>query len=117
VRLRLIKGYVYGASCGDSAAYLCQPAVQIVELTKSQQKNPQIGSGVTSCTFFSSTLVKPWSLLLLTDGVWKYIGLDKIVRLLQTEQGRGLELKLVAAGRLPGSGKFPDDFTFALIEG
>lgn len=112
----ITDGYIYGASCGDSAAYLCNSAAQFITLTTNQQKNPQIGSGMTSCTFFSSPLVRPWSFLAATDGVWKYVGLDKVRTLLQSPKETRVSEELKAAGRLPGSGKFPDDFTFSLIE-
>jgi len=111
------SGYVYGAACGDSAAYLYNARTQLLDLTAGQQKNPQIGSGMTSCTFFSSPLAKPWSLLVMTDGVWKYVGRSRIAELLATAGDKDLATRLADAGRLPGSGKFPDDFTFALIEG
>jgi serine/threonine protein phosphatase PrpC len=113
----VLNGQVHGASCGDSAAYLYNAGLQLVELTAGQEKNPQIGSGRTSCRTFSSTLAKPWSLLATTDGVWKYVGRDKVTDLLKTTTGRDLASLLEASGRLPGSGKFPDDFSFALIEG
>jgi PPM family protein phosphatase len=113
----ILDGYVYGASCGDGAAYLCNANSQLIELTVHQQKNPQIGSGLTSCTFFRSPLVKPWRFLAMTDGVWKYAGREKLAELLTSATGQDLGAKLQAAGRLPGSGKFPDDYSFALIEG
>ena len=117
VAFQIFGGYVYGASCGDGAAYLCNANSQITDLTLHQQKNPQIGSGITSCTFFCSPLAKPWKFLAMTDGVWKYAGREKLTSLLTVANGQDLGLKLEAAGRLPGSGRFPDDYSFALIEG
>ena len=110
-------GQVYGASCGDSAAYLCLARDYVKNLTSGQDKNPQIGSGMTSSAYFISPTVKPWSLLVMTDGVWKYVGWDRIEEMLKRVWGEELKNELVAAGRLPGSGKYPDDFSFALIEG
>jgi serine/threonine protein phosphatase PrpC len=110
-------GHVYGASCGDSAAYLCHARVYVNNLTLRQDKNPQIGSGITACTYFISPVVKPWSLLVMTDGVWKYVGWERINDILKRVGGEEFRSELTAAGRLPGSGKFPDDFSFALIEG
>lgn len=109
-------GHIYGASCGDSAASLWNAGTQLIDLTAQQRKNPQIGSGVTSCTFFSSPLVEPWALLVMTDGVWKYAGRDKIAELLRNAQNDDFAGKLTAACRLPSSGTFADDFTFVLLE-
>ena len=117
IGFHILDGYVHGASCGDGAAYLYNANSQVIELTVHQQKNPQIGSGITSCTFFRSPLVKPWRFLAMTDGVWKYAGREKLLDLLRNATGQDLNSKLQVAGRLPGSGKFPDDYTFALIEG
>ena len=110
-------GHVYGASCGDSAAYLCHARLHVNDLTVRQDKNPQIGSGMTSCTYFISPVVKPWSLLVMTDGVWKYVGWERITDMLKRVGGEEFRSEITAAGRLPGSGKFPDDFSFALVEG
>jgi hypothetical protein len=55
--------------------------------------------------------------LALTDGVWKYVGWDRILQLAARERGPALLFALQEAGRLPGNGGFQDDFTVVLVEG
>ncbi|MEI9998007.1 MAG: protein phosphatase 2C domain-containing protein [Verrucomicrobiota bacterium] len=116
----LTGDHVYGASCGDSAASLLtgggSEEAQVLDLTAHQVKDPQIGSGETACTFFSAPLVEPWALLVMTDGVWKYAKRGRIADLLKHARGDEFSAQLEALGRLPGSGTFQDDFTFALVE-
>jgi hypothetical protein len=52
---------------------------------------------------------------MMSDGVWKYAGWGAIVA--AAPRGRALLGALQAQARLPGSGRFPDDFTLVLLEG
>ena len=72
---------VSGAACGDSAAVLAVGNDATQFLTREQHKNPPVGSGNASFTFFSARVCpgKPWTLLLMTDGVWKFTGLDPVI--------------------------------------
>ena len=60
--------------------------------------------------------MRPWRLLAMSDGVWKYVGWDRIRDLAGRLSGEELLAELQVAARLPRSGQFPDDFTVVLIE-
>lgn len=106
---------VVGVSSGDSAALLVSEN-QACELTRGQCKNPPVGSGSAVPVSFEMAAVAPWRLLAITDGVWKYVGWEHLIAVAQREQGAALLSKLQRAARLPGSGKFQDDFTIVLLE-
>jgi serine/threonine protein phosphatase PrpC len=113
--LALVDDAVVGASCGDSAI-LAVCAGHPCELTRRQFKDPPVGSGAATFMPFEWELTAPWAVLLVSDGVWKYAGWDRLIRLARTERGPRLVEALQAAARLPGSGRFPDDFTVVLCE-
>ncbi len=108
------NGRLVGASSGDSAV-LVAVGGGVRELTAGQRKNPPVGSGEADFVPFTLTLTEPWKVLVMSDGAWKYAGWDKIVRATMMSREALVDaLKNVA--RLPGSGRFPDDFTVVLIE-
>ena len=53
----------------------------MVDVSSKQHKNPPVGSGNARFTFFSAHVspLKPWTLLLMTDGVWKFTGTDPVI--------------------------------------
>jgi hypothetical protein len=106
--------HVTGASCGDSAVLAVDPAGSRV-LTDRQWKNPPAGSGEAFFAPFAEELVRPWRVLVMSDGVWKYAGWDKINRAARAG-GEELLAELQQAARLRGTGQFPDDFTVVLLE-
>ena len=53
----------------------------------------------------------------MSDGVWKYIGWDRLIEASRRDSGQPLINNLQAMARLPGSGQFQDDFTIVLLEG
>jgi len=55
--------------------------------------------------------------LAMTDGVWKYVGWDRVCELATRLGGDELLAALQAAARLPRTGQFQDDFTAVLLEG
>jgi len=106
---------IAGASSGDSAAVLFSNGTA-QELTARQFKNPPVGSGEATFIPFEARPVRPWQLLVMSDGVWKYAGWDKIRDLAASTTGPELLTQLQDAARLRGTGAFPDDFTVILIE-
>jgi ABC-type polysaccharide transport system permease subunit len=52
----------------------------------------------------------------MSDGVWKYVGWDRIIAIASRARRRLLIAELQEAARLPGSGRFQDDFTVVLLE-
>jgi serine/threonine protein phosphatase PrpC len=107
---------VVGASCGDSAVLAVCGSGAVSELTRLQYKNPPVGSGEATFVPFAADLVRPWMVLAMTDGVWKYVGWERVRELAAKLSGEELIGALKAAARLPGSGQFQDDFTVVLVE-
>ena len=65
-----------GASVGDSGAWLIT-ADRMFDLTAAQQRKPGLGTGMASPTPFRARAV-PGTLLVATDGLFKYTGPDSI---------------------------------------
>jgi serine/threonine protein phosphatase PrpC len=104
-----------GASSGDSAALLCDVG-HGTELTAAQRKNPPIGSGAAIAVSFAAGFEPGARLLLLTDGVWKYSGWERVLAIASRCSGRTIIDELQQRARLPGSGQFQDDFTVVVLE-
>ena len=115
VGLCVIRDRVIGISSGDSAAVVVTGGVS-VDLTARQHKNPPCGSGVAEGTTFEASLIVPWRLLAMTDGVWKYVGWERVTAATRQELGSEVVAELQQSARLRGSGLFQDDFTVVLLE-
>ena len=107
---------VCGASSGDSAAVVLNGRKDHEQLTVNQIKNPFVGSGVAVFIPFVSQLIAPWLVLLMTDGVWKYVGWDTLVSVIMQHHGHAMMGSLQDSARLPGSGDFQDDITVVAVE-
>ncbi len=116
VGLYLAADHLVGASSGDSAVLVIDGLRQPRDLTAGQVKNPPVGSGGAVFVPFHMRLQPPWVVLVVSDGVWKYVGWEGMVALAVRERGARLLEALQQAARLPGSGRFQDDFTVVLIE-
>lgn len=112
----LAGNWMAGASCGDSAVLIRDGDGSSTEITAGQNKNPPFGSSVAHPRRFSCGLKGRWSVMAMTDGVWKYGGWNRIVSEMDSTRGEELLAKMQSAARLPGSGQFPDDFTVVLFE-
>ena len=115
VGLCAIDDRVIGISSGDSAAVVVTGGVP-VDLTARQHKNPPCGSGVAEGTTFEASLIVPWRLLAMTDGVWKYVGWERATAATRQDLGSEVVAELQQSARLRGSGFFQDDFTVVLLE-
>jgi len=115
VGFAVVRGRVVGASSGDSAALLVT-GDRVVELTAGQRKNPPVGSGIAAAVPFAAALDSDWRILAMTDGVWKYVGWDRLVAAVRRESGTALVTELQAMARLPVGGGLPDDFTVVVLE-
>ena len=51
---------------------------QVNELTANQIKNPPVGSAAAVFTPFAGRLERPWTVLAMSDGVWKYVGWERV---------------------------------------
>ncbi len=105
-----------GASSGDSAVLVISSGERPRILTESQRKNPPVGSGGAAFVPFAARLTAPWRVSAMTDGVWKYVGWDRIMAILSCDPLSESIARLQARARLPGSGRFQDDFTLVVIE-
>jgi serine/threonine protein phosphatase PrpC len=116
VGLAVRAGRVAGASCGDSGAALLRSGAASLVLTARQWKDPPVGSGSAVCVPFAAALTPPWTLLLLTDGVWKYASWQAILG--RSPDGPADEVirDLRRRATLPGSGGLQDDFTLVVIQ-
>jgi len=108
--------WLVGASCGDSAVLVVSANEKPRIATAHQLKNPPVGSGEAMFVPFSLKLITPWAIIAMTDGVWKYVGWDAIVEAVQEYDGQELIEMLQVKARMPGNGRFQDDFTIVLLE-
>ena len=108
--------FVAGASCGDSAVMMITGGEAARDLTRGQRKNPPVGSGVADFVPFSAGLAWPWSVLAMSDGVWKPILWDRLVEAAGGLRGESLLERLKGLARSPRSGRFPDDFTVVAFQ-
>jgi PPM family protein phosphatase len=110
----LTESHVIGASNGDSAAILFNSGEKPTILTQNQNKNPPIGAGDARAVSFLSKLVSPWTLLAMTDGVWKYAGMETVLKVGSEKRGEAIIHELRARAQL-SSGVFQDDFTVVIF--
>jgi hypothetical protein len=112
----LAGGRLAGASCGDSAVAVAAADEPLREITAGQLKNPPVGSGAARFWPIGAVLVQPWTVLAMSDGVWKYVGWERLAQAASAERGQPLLASLQEQARLRGSRQFPDDFTLILFE-
>ena len=99
-------GGVFGASVGDSMAWMFS-SNERVEVTRGQQRKPFLGSGAAvPCPFAFSTAHH--LIVAATDGLWKYTGIESIEQRAREADPGSLAENLCDLVRLR-SGGFPDD--------
>ncbi len=108
-------GVVLGASSGDSIALLISDG-ECFDLTEGQLKNPPVGSGGAAAMAFRQRLGKEWRLVLMSDGVWKYIGYNTVVAQVRTFAGEELINVLHQRARNIAGGNLLDDFTLIVVD-
>jgi hypothetical protein len=107
--------WMSGASCGDSAVVLHDPQRHGEILTARQFKNPPVGSGAAVAVPFFVQLMSPWTLLAMSDGVWKYSGWESILNLDPVARVEEIVATSLARARLR-NGKLQDDFTLVAFQ-
>lgn len=115
VALEVTPNCVVGVSSGDSVS-IAVVAGRATEVTAGQPKNPPVGSGNATGRTFNVPLVAPWCVALMTDGVWKFAGLDRVLALAQKATPNDLLAELQTTARRHGTGDYYDDFTLAVID-
>ena len=112
----ITKGYLAGASCGDSAVLVATSGQRPSVVTAGQAKNPPVGSGTAPFWPFGLALVVPWVVVAMSDGVWKYAGWDRVEEAVSAGHGQQIVERLQEGARLQGSGQFQDDFTVVVFD-
>jgi PPM family protein phosphatase len=114
VALAAAGEWVVGASSGDSAAVLILEHSAVI-LTDRQHKNPPVGSGAARFEAFSARPGMGWRILVASDGVWKYVGWERMIAVGRSAQGNqiadALRREVLQSHRL-----LPDDFSVIVIE-
>jgi hypothetical protein len=110
------KDAICGASNGDSGVYAVSAGEPGGILTARQHKDPPIGCGGAWPVGFIAHLKTPWTVLALSDGVWKYAGWDRIADAASRLSGEHLVDLLRKQAGLPSSGRLQDDFTVVAIQ-
>ena len=105
---------VCGASCGDSAALLVE-ADNYGELTIMQRKNPPTGSGRATPSAFDAERTPNAPLLMMSDGVWKFVGFERIAALANSYRDVELVWQLRELQLSGNGGKLPDDFSIIAV--
>lgn len=107
---------VWGASSGDSAVLLAHGNKHQV-LSERQKKNPPIGSTGAFPVAFTSRCEKNMKLLLMSDGVWRFIGMETIASVAIQHEGQSLIESLRNLQTTASNGILSDDFTFICVQG
>ncbi len=114
VALCLTPTHVVGASVGDSEAWWIDDTGAIQGITEEQRK-PYLGSGSASPVTFELPVPSMGTLLIATDGLFKYTNASRIVR---TVNQAGTDLQAIAAALRDlvrgSSGTLYDDFAVLL---
>ena len=102
---------IFGASVGDSGAFICSKA-GLENLTANQVRKPFLGSGRAIPIRFTHELSNG-TLLVATDGLLKYTSLEKIAATVFASDFESAASKLVELVRYQ-SGALPDDISILL---
>ncbi len=105
---------ICGASCGDSAAIQIENQ-GFIELTAAQRKNPPVGSGAATPVTFAAPRLATSPLLLMSDGVWKFVGFERVAREAHGQAGADLVMQLRELQLAGNGGKLPDDFSLIAV--
>jgi PPM family protein phosphatase len=105
-------GRIFGASVGDSEAWIFAPPTK-THLTKSQQRKPLLGSGEALPIAFNHPSPRG-TLIIATDGLWKYTSAEKIAAQLQLPEPSTLTNRLADLVRLR-SGALQDALALAIV--
>ena len=107
----LTSGELFGANVGDSAAWLFTPDDK-EELTR--VRKPYLGTGVAAPHQFARK-TNGGTLVVASDGLWKYTSLELIDRAVRTVDPEQLATELARLVRLR-SGNFPDDIAITTCQ-
>lgn len=109
------ENQICGASVGDSMALWIGPN-QERELSQKQRKNPPIGSGAAIPIEFSQRWQSGENLVLMSDGVWRYIGANAIAQIGREAPVESLAAVLRQRQIENNGGVLADDFSLIWAE-
>ena len=105
---------VFGASVGDSIAWLVEESGRVVDLTERQKRRPFLGSGEARPVAFGPTPLTG-GLVLVSDGVHKYVPQKEVAiavaRMPPEQSVRAVLARLLELHRSP-----PDDATILVCK-
>ena len=107
--------WLCGASSGDSAVYYLSSGKKGEVITERQHKDPPVGSGAANFVPFGAQLQRPWIVLAMTDGAWKYAGWDTLCKVAAEQRDDAVIGRVLDRARLPRSGGLQDDFTLVVL--
>lgn len=114
IAFAVLQRRLCGAASGDSALMaVTRRDVQI--LTKGQMKIPPVGSGRASAFAFKFRLDPPWTILAMTDGVWKFAGWDRIWDKALESCNPDSMIESLRGAAAHSVGSLQDDFTLVVI--
>jgi PPM family protein phosphatase len=114
VGVAVTEQQIVGVSSGDSQAVLISQTGSSVMLTANQRKNPPVGSQMCHPVPFSAPFAACSRLLLMSDGVYKFVPSEMIVSTVAqlSEQDAIQAIRMAAVGK---SGTLYDDFSLVVI--
>jgi hypothetical protein len=66
---------------------------------------------------FASSLIRPWTVLAMSDGVWKYSGWESVLNAASEGTGETIIQKLREKAVLQRTRSLQDDFTLVVFQG
>lgn len=107
------RDQVVGAAVGDAVAWIISPS-GVVDLTAEARPKPLLGDGAAVPRPFGPVRIGSSTLLLATDGLWKYAAQAVIAERVRAALIPGSRANLVDAVRL-ASGELQDDVGVVLV--
>ena len=108
---------VTGRSCGDSKLYHFSRGTGIwEEWTSRQLRNPPVGSSECQFTMFHQDVDGGDSLLIVSDGVWKYCGYEALQSAFALTDLSTVAAHLRTATLARAGQKLPDDFSLIALD-
>lgn len=107
-------GLIAGASVGDCEAWVFEDGAK-TNLTAEQVRKPLLGEGEALPVMFEAHVARRGTVIVATDGLWKYMGRDQIAKAASVRPLESATATLVDGVRLK-SGALQDDVAVAIYE-
>lgn len=111
----IAQGMVYGASVGNSIAWIVRPDGEVLDLTLHQRRRPFVGNGAAQPIAFGPVPLSG-SLVLASDGVHDYLPRAQLVEAaLEASSAAAVETAFAQLGQRHRS--LPDDASLLVFRG